>query len=568
MATGLARGIALTLGLLAAPLAAQADLVLRGGTVVTVDDRSGDVAALAIRGDHILAAGSEADVEALIGPGTRVIELDAGAIAVPGFIEGHGHFVGLGESLQVLDLRHARSWSEIVALVREAAARARPGEWILGRGWHQEKWEEVPEGAVLGFPTHASLSAVTPANPVCLTHASGHACICNAAALRLAGIDAKTRDPEGGDILRDAQGEPIGVLRETAQDLVQAAQDAARLRRPREEQTAALRRAAQLADRECARHGVTSFQDAGSPFATIDVLADMAERGELGTRLWVMIRETNARLAELGASQRRIDAADHHLTVRAIKRTMDGALGSRSAWMLAGYADAPDSTGLSITTVEDVRATAELAAKLGFQLCVHAIGDRANREVLDLFEEVFAAHPELQDPRWRIEHAQHLAAQDVPRFAQLGVIASMQGVHCTSDAPYVIARLGEERAEEGAYVWRRLLDSEAVVSNGTDAPVESVDPIACFIASVTRRCADGTVFYGKQRMTRREALRSYTMAAAYAAFEEGVKGSLTPGKLADVVVLSRNILTVPDDELAGTEVLYTIVGGKIVYQRE
>lgn len=321
----------------------------------------------------------------------------------------------------------------------------------------------------------------------------------------------------------------------------------------------------ELASRECLSKGITSFQDAGSSFETIDLLKKLAQEGELGLRLWVMIREGNSRLA---ANLSKYKIIDKRLTVRAIKRSIDGALGPRGAWLLEPYSDLPASTGLNTTGIEEIRETARLALQHGFQLCVHAIGDRANRETLNIFETIFKAHPDKKDLRWRDEHAQHLSASDIPRFKQLGVIASMQGIHCTSDAPFVTARLGAKRAAEGAYVWQKLMKSGALVTNGTDAPVEDVSPIASFYASVTRKLKDGSLFYPDQRMSRQEALRSYTWNAAYAAFEEDSKGSLAPGKLADVTVLSKDIMTVPEDEIPQTEVLYTIVGGKIKFRRQ
>jgi predicted amidohydrolase YtcJ len=552
-------------------LAQPADLVLRNGKIVTLEQSAPEVEGLAARGGRIVAVGSNKVVDALVGPSTRVINLNQ-RLAIPGFIEGHGHFTELGASKMMLDLSGAKNWDDVVAMVAAAAREAKPGTWILGSGFHQAKWDRVPEPNVRGFPVHASLSRVSPRNPVWLTHASRHAGFANAEALRQAGIDKNTSDPAGGEILRDAHGDPTGLLNERAQALIEHVLDTYRARRSAAEAEAELRQQIKLADRESLSKGITTFEDAGSPFATVDLFRKMAEHGELGLRLWVMLR---APQAELPGKLRRyymLGVGGDHLTVRAIKEYMDGALGSRGAWLLAPYSDlptdAPNRTGINVEQLPYIRKTAELAIDNGFQLCTHAIGDRANREVLNLYQAVFREHPDKKDLRWRIEHAQHLDPADIPRFGQLGVIAAMQGIHCTSDGPFVIARLGRERAEAGAYVWQKLMKSGAVVGNGTDTPVEDVDPIQCYYASVSRRLKDGTVFFPDQRMSRMEALRSYTVNNAYAAFEEGSKGSLKVGKLADVTVLSGDILTMPESEIPSAKVDYTIVGGKVLYQRE
>ena len=328
------------------------------------------------------------------------------------------------------------------------------------------------------------------------------------------------------------------------------------------------RKIVQLADEECLSKGVTTFHDAGSSFQTIDLFKQVAQEGKLGVRLYVMVRELSARLAENLAKYRTIGFANNHVTVRAIKVTIDGALGSRGAWLIEPYADMPTSTGLNTTPVDAARATAKLAIANGYQFCIHAIGDRANREVLNIYEEAFTANPDKKDLRWRDEHSQHLNPADIARFGKLGVIAAMQGIHCTSDAPYVLARLGPTRAEEGAYVWQKLMKTGAVIANGTDAPVEDVDPIASYYATVSRRLKDGSVFFGDQRMSRMDALKSYTINGAFAAFEEHLKGSLKVGKLSDVTVLSKDILTIPEDQIPTAKVLYTIVGGKVLYQRQ
>ncbi len=543
-----------------------ATMVLRNGKIATMDEAKPEAQAIALRGDTIAAVGTNDEIQPYVGEKTEVIDL-GGRLAIPGFIEGHGHFTGIGQARMNLRLADAKTWDEIVAMVAEAAKDAEPGAWILGRGWHQEKWEKPPAPAVEGFPVHDTLSRASPNNPVLLTHASGHAAFVNAKAMELAGITRSTPNPAGGEILRDAKGNAIGLLRETAAGLAQKARAAALARRTSEQRLADARREIDLATEECLAKGITSFEDAGSSFETIDLLKKYVEEGKLGLRLWVMVRDNPAQYAEKLPQYRTVNMGDKRLTVRAIKHAIDGALGSRGAWLLEPYTDLPTSTGLNTTPVDVIRQTAKLAMQDGFQLCVHAIGDRANRETLNIFEEAFRANPDKRDLRWRIEHAQHLNAADIPRFGQLGVIAAMQGIHATSDAPFVSARLGPQRAEEGAYVWQKLLKSGAIVVNGTDAPVEDVNPIPSFYASVTRRLKDGTTFYPDQKMSRQEALKSYTWAAAYAAFDENIKGSLAPGKLADVTVLSKDILTVPDEQILTTEVVYTIVGGKIMYSR-
>ena len=547
------------------PAVEPATLVLRGGKIITVDEARPEVRALAARGSRIVAVGTAEEVQAYIGPATEVIDL-TGLTAVPGFIDGHAHFMGLGQSRMVLDLTDARTWDDIVSMVRGAAAAVEPGEWIRGRGWHQEKWSSPPQPNVEGFPVHDALSQASPNNPVFLEHASGHAGFVNARALAAATITAATRNPPGGEILKDRAGRPTGLLRETASDIAeQALADSLATRTP-EAQAADARRTIALAVEESLRNGITSLQDAGESFAAIDLLKQAAADGALGIRLWVMVRDSNENIAARMASYKAVGLADDHLTIAAIKKTIDGAIGSRGAWLLEPYSDLPSSTGLNTAPVEEVRALAALAAANGVQLAVHAIGDRANREVLDIYEATFAANPSVKDWRWRIEHAQHLDPKDIPRFAQLGVIASMQGIHATSDAPYVRARLGDARVAEGGYVWRKLIDSRAIVTNGTDAPVERISPIQNFHASVTRRQRDGSLFFPSQRMSRVEALRSYTLNAAYAAKEEHLKGSLAVGKLADITVLTRDIIVAPDNDLPSTEVAYTIVGGKVMYR--
>ena len=567
------RALAQRSGTAQAPPAAQrsgtaqappADLVLTNGRIVTVDDGRPEAEAIAISKDRIEALGTKDEMKALIGPNTQVIDLQ-GQLAIPGFIESHGHFTGVGGAQLELNLMNVESWDKIVAMVAEAVSHAKPGEWIYGRGWHQEKWSARPSPNVEGFPTHASLDKVSPDNPVELDHASGHAAFVNGKAMELSGLRRPTESPSGGEILRDASGDATGLLRETAQRLIKRGAGAPA---PTAEEIAARdRQVLELASKEVLSKGITTFEDAGSPLSTIDRMKEMVDARKIGVRLWVMVRQDNAAIAPKLARYKMIDYADGHLTVRAIKKQIDGALGSRGAWLLAPYSDKPGSSGLETTKIAEIDETADLAMKNGFQLCVHAIGDRANRETLNIFERAFKANPGKKDLRWRVEHAQHISAQDVPRFGKMGVIASMQGIHCTSDAPYVLERLGDERAREGAYAWQKLMKTGAVIANGTDAPVEDVDPIPSYYASVSRKLKDGTVFFPDQRMSRMEALKSYTINGAYAAFEENNRGSLKPGKYADITVLSKDILKVPEDEIPTTRVVYTIVGGKVLYKR-
>ncbi len=539
-----------------------ADLVLLNGKVVTLDAHNTMAQALAVKGDRILAVGDNEQIKKMVGEQTRVLDV-TGALVIPGLIEGHAHFLGLGEALSRLDLTHTQSWQDIVDSVAARARRAEAGEWIIGRGWHQEKWKTRPAKLVEGYPLHTALSKVSPQNPVILTHASGHAVFVNQKAMELAGISRQTPNPAGGKIVRDRLGNPTGVLLENAMDLVWKAYH----KQVAEDPEAEKMRYAQKAMEACIKNGITSFHDAGASFAEIELFKRLAEQEKLKVRLYVMIHEPNVRLRKYLDHYRLIGYANHFLTVRSIKRYLDGALGSRGAWLFKPYNDDPNSFGFNVIPPDSLLATARLAIEHDFQLCTHAIGDRANHVTLNVYEQVFKEHPEKKDLRWRIEHAQLILPRDVPRFAQLGVIAAMQGIHCTSDGPWVPQRIGEKRAKEEAYLWQTLWLSGAVVANGTDAPVEPIDPFANFFALITRRMKNGQYFYPEQCLTPDQALKAYTYNNAYAAFEENLKGSLEPGKLADIAVLDRDILTVPPYKVPKTKVLYTIVGGKVVWSR-
>ncbi|MHB8055646.1 MAG: amidohydrolase [Candidatus Aminicenantales bacterium] len=543
-----------------------ATLVLLNGKIITLDPDVPAAAALAARGDKIAAVGSTAEISRYIGPGTEVVDLD-GRLATPGWIDAHLHFQGVGESRLQLDLTKAKSWDEITALVAAAAKSAVPGALITGRGWHQEKWDRVPEPGVDGLPVHDALSRVSPDNPVILTHASGHSCLANAKAMALAGITDRTPNPPGGEIIRDSKGHAIGAFLENAQMLVAMGTARARQARTAAEREAEDRRIVELADEACLSQGLTSVTDAGVAWTDVELYKRIIDEGKLGVRLNVMLSESARRIADKAAAWKIIGYGSDHLTVRSIKRLIDGALGSRGAWLLEPYTDLPSSSGLNTETIAEMKETARVAIENGFQVATHAIGDRGNRETLDVYEDAFKAHPDKTGLRWRIEHAQHLDPADQPRFGKMGVIASMQAVHCTSDGPWVMKRLGPKRAEEGAYMWRALIDGGATVCNGTDAPVEAVDTLPGFYAAVTRKMKDGEEFFPAQKMTREEALRAYTVNGAYAAFEEKIKGSLSVGKLADVTVFTRDIMTCPENEILSAGVAMTIVGGKVLYKK-
>jgi hypothetical protein len=438
----------------------------------------------------------------------------------------------------------------------------------VGRGWHQDKWDRRPEPSVEGLPTHEGLSAASPENPVFLSHTSGHGVFVNAKAMEISGLSRDSRDPPGGEMVRDSKGNLIGMLREAAAQPVRDALARYRAERPADAIEKEQREQVRLAAEAAIRNGITSFQDMGSTFATIDLLNRMADEGALPVRLYVAVQETAADMKDRLASYRTVGRGNGYLTVRAIgEKVLDGALGTHGGWLLEPYDDLPRSAGFNVTPVEDIEASAALAAEHGYQMAIQGIGDKAARVLFDIYEREFEKNPEKRDWRWRIEHAQVIHPDDLPRFAKLGVIPGIQGIFACSDGPWVEDRLGGERTRERGYVYRSMIDSGALVMNGTDPPVEEVDPIASFDCSVTRRLPDGTIFLPEQAMTREQALRSYTWNNAYAAFEEDVKGSLSPGKYADVTVLSKDILTIPDDEIRSTRVVYTIIGGEVKFER-
>jgi predicted amidohydrolase YtcJ len=530
-----------------------ADVIITHAVIYTVNAAQPKASALAIRGDKIAAVGDEAAVMALRGASTRLLDAGGRAI-VPGLQDSHGHFIGLGASLQQLDLRGTTSYDAIIARVRARAATAKPGEWILGRSWDQNMWPDTH------WPTHEALDRAAPHNPVYLTRVDGHAAMVNQAALDIAGVTAKTPDPAGGRLIRDAHNTPTGVLVDGAMRLV-----GPKIPPPTTEQ---LEQQILLADAECRRLGLTTVHDAGTDGAAVEAYKRLIDAGKLRTRLYVMLKLPLPTLQPFLDKGPVLDYHAHHMAVRAIKIVADGALGSRGAALLAPYSDEPTAAGFFTTPQEEIYAQTLAASKAGFQTCIHAIGDRANRFVMDTFERVQRELPASRALRMRNEHAQILSAAEIPRFKALDVIASMQPTHATSDMPWAPIRLGPKRIAEGAYVWRKLIDAGALIASGSDFPVEKPNPMLGLYSAITRQDLDGQPPQGwapDQRLTREEALASFTANGAYASHAEAFSGTLSPGKLADLVILSQDVMTIAPKQIPVTTVWKTIIGGEIVY---
>jgi len=536
------------------------DSIFINGSIYTVSDAT-KIEALAVKNGKITALGSTVEILALKGNNTKIIDLN-GKTMTPGLIDTHAHFMGIGYAKLELDLMSVTSYEELVAIVERKVKTLDPGVWVLGRGWHQDKWDSITAPVVRGFPTHHLLSKVAPNNPVFLRHASGHAGLANAKAMEISGIDSSVEFSDGGEVFKDQKGNPTGIFNETAQGLIGAhipKND------PQREQLAF-----EEAMKECLRNGITSFHDAGVNNNTIELYKRNIKEGKLKLRMYAMLSGGDADLLDYYFKNGpEIGLGNDFLTIRSIKLYSDGALGSRGAWLLAPYSDMPGETGHSTTPVEEIYQISEAALQHGFQVCTHAIGDRANREVLNQYEKAFGTIDcNSSDYRFRIEHAQHIDLSDIPRFNQMGVIPAMQAIHMSSDRPWAIERLGIQRIEEGAYVWQKLLKSGATVINGTDAPVEPVNPINCLYASVTRKTLMGNPqggFEPSQKMTRMQALRSYTLDAAFGAFEEDTKGSIDVGKYADFTIYDQDLMEVPEKQILSTKVIMTVVNGNIVF---
>jgi len=511
-----------------------ADMVITGARIYTGDSRRPIASELWVKDGRIASSH----------PGAGAKHIDGrGATVIPGFIDSHAHMESLGDELETFDLRNVRSVAEVAGIVRKAAVGRKPGEWIRGRSWDQTNWGGK-------FPTAEDLPEE---HPVYLTRVDGHAAWVNRKALEIAGITAKTPDPPGGRILRTESGQPTGILIDHAEDLV--------LRKIPPATPEETRRRIERAARECARLGITTVHDAGVSAQALAAYRELIARGELPVRVYAMIggpgplwQEYLKRGPEIG----------ERLTVRSIKLIADGALGSRGAALLEPYTDDPGNSGLLMLTKEQIERVAREAAARGFQVNTHAIGDRANRTVLEAYAAVLGGP---NDRRFRIEHAQVVAPGDFERFAKYSVVPSMQATHATSDMRWAEARLGAARVR-GAYAWRRFLSLGLIVPNGSDFPVEEPNPLFGFYAAITRQDRAGHPeggWFPDQRMTREEALKSWTWSGAWAAFEEHQKGLLTPGKLADFVMLSADIMRLPPREIPATRVTMTVVGGEVVY---
>ncbi len=530
----------------------NADLIVTNARIYTSDDTRPVVEAVAVAGGKVLFAGNTAGAMALKGAATRVLDL-GGRTVIPGMIDAHGHVTGLGDALHIVDLTGTATYDEVVARVAERAKQTPRGQWVLGRGWDQNDWGDTR------FPTHDKMSAAVPDHPVYIVRVDGHAGLANLKALQAAGVTAATQDPSGGHIERAADGSPSGVFVDNAQGLVRRAIP----RQTRDD----VKRAILDAVREAQRWGLTGVHDAGAGAAALDVYEELAKSGQMKFRLYAMISDDAQTIDSWFKRGPLMDAYNGSLWVRSIKLYSDGALGSRGAALLEPYSDDPKNIGLLVSAPAHIQDVATRALKFGFQVNTHAIGDRGNRLVLDAYAAALKAAP-AADHRFRVEHAQILNYDDVSRFATLGVIPSMQASHQTSDMYWAGARLGAQRLL-GAYAWRSLLNTGVVVPNGSDFPVEHVNPLISFHSAVSRQDARDWPpggWYPAERMTREEALKSVTIWAAYAGFQEKVLGSLTPGKYADFVVLDQDIMRVPPELLLQTKVLQTWVGGTRVYE--
>ena len=540
----------------------EADLVLFNGKIATVDSEFSIHEAVAVSGDRIVFVGNKDGVAPYIGHRTEVIELD-GKLVLPGLIDAHAHMHNLGEELSNLDISGTTSFQQIVDRVAERAKEIEPGEWIFGGRWDQNDWEEKV------FPEHEALSAVSPDNPVFLRRVDGNSAFVNQKALDIAGITNDTPDPFGGVIHRKPSGEPSGVLINKAMNL-------AKDKFPAETDAAYSVKLLKAVESSLEK-GLTGWHEAGVSPQEIGLYKSLIDEGRLHMRAYAMLGAQEAALLEGSAEeiaeyfkeQRIEDYRGTMLSVRSIKLFFDGALGSRGAAFFEPYADDPENRGLLRVTPEYITKISQAALMADMGVNTHCIGIRGNRLCLDSYEKAFLALPKT-DHRFRIEHSQFVRDEDIAKFAELGVVPAMQPTHCTSDMRMVPARVGMERAE-GAYAWRSFLDAGMLIPCGSDFPVESNDPMLGIYAAVTRQDTSGHPeggWFPEQRMTIEEAIKGFTIWAAYGAFQEEILGSIEVGKKADFTVLDKDILTIGPQEIPTARAVYTIVGGKVRYSRE
>jgi len=551
-----ARIFFILLTVLFAPASLAASLLI-SGTIYTADDTHKVVEAVVIEDGRFTYVGDLVTARSKVETGHQHIALGE-ATAYPGFIESHGHLSSLGEAITNLDLNGVDSYQTIVGMVADAAAKASPGQVIKGRGWHQSKWSKQPSVMIDGFPTHRSLSEVSPNNPVFLGHANGHTALVNQAAMDALNLNYNTPTPDGGVIVKDGKGDPTGILHENAIDLAY----------PLTALSKASSMAAILAAQAHAfQWGITNFHDAGASSTDIDAQLTLDESKQLKLRVYTMVSAQDEALTDHWLNRPPLIADDEsRLTIRSFKAVMDGALGSRTAWLHQPYSDDPGTSGVQTFDEDRLVDIMKRSNAHSWQINTHAIGDKANTVVLDAIHKASLSE---RDHRSRIEHSQHLQPSDIDRFASLGVIASIQAIHMSSDRPWAINRLGKERIESGAYVWRDLLNAGVHIANGTDVPVEPINPIANFYASVARKTLRGLPTGGyeiDQKLSREETLKSMTLWNAYAAFEEAEVGSISVGKRADMTITNQNLMTIDEADILATKPVMTIIGGEVVYK--
>jgi predicted amidohydrolase YtcJ len=540
------------------PRVAPADIVFKNGNVYTANDKAPQARAIAVKADRIVFVGTNEAAQKYVGASTRVVDLH-GRTVLPGFTDSHQHLSGVGQREMTLNLEGTTSLEDLLAKVKARVDQAKPGEWVTGRGWIETHWQPPV------FPTRWDLDKVSPNNPVILGRADGHGAVANSAALKLAGVDKSTPNPFGGEISKDKQsGEPNGMLLDAAQGLVRrkvpptTAEDA--------------ERAVVLGVKRDIGLGWTQIQDAGGSYADVDIFKKLYAAGTIKLRLYKAVYGPGPNATRLLSEGPTIGAFDHRFTLRTIKVVSDGALGSRGAALLAPYSDAPETSGFLTVKAEALRPMLIDALKKGIQVETHAIGDRANRFILDEYEAALKAVPpgerKVAEPRWRVEHAQIVNPADIPRFAKLGIIPSMQPSHAIGDLFFAPSRLGIERLA-GAYAWQSFIKSGVVVPGGSDAPVERGEPMIEFYAAVARKDPkgfSGEGWHPEEAVTREQALKMFTLWPAYAAFEESLRGSIEVGKLADLTILSADIMEIPEAEILKTRCVMTIINGEIVYE--